>query len=146
MIRTGFVKEKKGYELSVCFERPSSCAGCKGCAKGLVGKNELLTVFGEAEVGDIVDVQMPEGHVFQASLLAYALPLCMMILFLAAGSALGLNDTVAFLMALAGLAAGYGMGRLAEKKLRGNKAWRPQIVQVHKCTACTAEERNMKNE
>ena len=144
MIRTGFVKEKKGEKLSVCFERPSSCQGCKGCAKGLVGKNELLTVFGQAEVGDIVDVQMPEDHVFQASLLAYALPLCMMILFLVAGSALGLADTTAFLMALAGLAAGFGLVRLAEKKLRGNQAWRPQIINVHKCTACAAEERNTK--
>ncbi|MBQ4552595.1 MAG: SoxR reducing system RseC family protein, partial [Clostridia bacterium] len=73
MIRTGFVKDKKGERLSVCFERPSSCEGCKGCAKGLMSKSELLTVFGEAEVGDIVDVEMPEGRVFQASLLAYGL-------------------------------------------------------------------------
>lgn len=142
MIRTGFVKAKKGERLSVCFERPSSCEGCKGCSKGLMSKSELLTVFGEAEIGDIVDVQMPEGHVFQASLLAYALPLCVMIAGLALGSVMGLGDTVAFLIALAGLALGYGLTRVFEKYLSGNKNWRPSIIAVHKDAACTAEERN----
>lgn len=146
MIRTGFVKEKKGERLSVCFERPSSCEGCKGCAKGLMSKSELLTVFGEAEIGDIVDVQMPEGRVFQASLLAYALPLCVMIAGLALGTALGMSDTVSFLMALIGLALGYVLTRVFEKYLSGKKNWRPSIVAVHKNTACTAEERNTENE
>lgn len=142
MIRTGFVKAKKGERLSVCFERPSSCEGCKGCAKGLMSKSELLTVFGEAEIGDIVDVQMPEGRVFQASLLAYALPLCVMIAGLALGTALGMSDTVSFLMALMGLALGYVLTRVFEKYLSGKKNWRPSIVRVYKDTACTAEERN----
>jgi len=142
MIRTGFVKEKKGEELSVCFERPSSCEGCKGCAKGLMGKNELLTVFGEAEVGDFVDVQMPENRVFQASLLVYALPLCVLIAGLVAGSMLGLNDTVTFFMAVAGLVAGYLIASLFEKRLRKNASWRPTIIAVHKNAASTAEERN----
>lgn len=142
MIRTGFVKAKKGDKLSVCFERPSSCEGCKGCSKGLMSKSELLTVFGEAEVGDFVDVQMPEGRVFQASLLAYALPLCMLIAGLAVGSLLGLSDTVAFVMALAGLVLGFVLARLAEKILSKKKNWRPTIIAVHKDAACTAEERN----
>lgn len=146
MIRTGFVKEKKGEKLSVCFERPSSCEGCKGCAKGLMRKNELLTVFGDAQVGDVVDVQMPENRVFQAALLAYGLPLCGMIAALALGSAGGFSDTVAFFMALVGLAVGYVLARVADKYLRSKKNWCPRIVQVHQNAACTAEERNTENE
>lgn len=146
MIRTGFVKTKNGEKLSVCFERPSSCDGCKGCSKGLMSKSELLTVFGEAEVGDFVDVQMPEGRVFQASLLAYALPLCMLIAGLVAGSLLGLGDTLAFLLALVGLVLGYVLARLAEKYLSKKKNWRPTIIAVHKNAASTAEERNTENE
>ena len=38
MERTGFVKEKKGDTLSVCFERPEACEGCRGCSKGLLPK------------------------------------------------------------------------------------------------------------
>ena len=61
MERTGFVKEKKGDTLSVCFERPEACEGCRGCSKGLLPKKELLTVFGKAEIGDEVVVRMPEA-------------------------------------------------------------------------------------
>ena len=146
MIRTGFVKSKKGDKLNVCFERPSSCEGCKGCAKGLMRKSELLTVYGEAEIGDFVDVQMPENRVFQAALLAYALPLCVMIAGLVLGSALKMNDTVTFVFAVIGLAAGFACSRLAEKTLSKRKNWRPAIVAVHKNAACTAEERKEENE
>ena len=128
MIRTGFVKDKKGECLSVCFERPASCEGCKGCAKGLMGKSELLTVFGEAEIGDIVDVQMPENQVFKASLLAYAVPLLLLIAGLVAGNALALSDIWSLVLAVAGLAAGYALVRMAEKHLRTLKEWRPTVI------------------
>ena len=66
MVRTGFVKEKKGEELRVCFERPDACEGCKGCSKGFLPRQELLTVFGRAEVGDVkrlsADVTSGEIH------------------------------------------------------------------------------------
>ena len=141
MIRTGFVKDKKGDKLSVCFERPSSCAGCKGCAKAFIGKSELLTVFGEAEIGDIVDVQMPENRVFQAALFAYALPLCVMIAGLVAGTMLKLSDAVTFAVALVGLGVGFALSRLAENYLSKRNNWRPAIIEVRKDAACTAEER-----
>ena len=132
MIRTGFVKAKKGECLSVCFERPASCEGCKGCAKGLMKKSELLTVFGEAEVGDFVDVQMPEGHAFQAALLAYAVPLLFLIAGLVVGDALGMMEIWSLLLAVAGLLLGFVLVRLADKYLRTLKKWRPAVIAVHK--------------
>ena len=64
MVRTGFVKEKRNGQLRVCFQRPEACEGCKGCAKGLLPRQELLTVFGQAEVGDVVDRLVPvQGRV-----------------------------------------------------------------------------------
>ena len=132
MTRTGFVKAKKGDRLSVCFERPSSCQGCKGCAKGMMGKSELLTVFGDAEVGDIVDVRMPDNQIFKASLLAYALPLAMLIAGLLIGDAMKLGDAVSLLFAVAGLALGYVLAHTAEKYLRKLPKWRPTIVAARK--------------
>ena len=55
MVRTGFVKAKSGSSLQICFERPQACEGCRGCSKGLLPKKELLTAFGEAEIGDVVE-------------------------------------------------------------------------------------------
>ena len=80
MVRTGIVKSKKGDMLRVCFETPEHCAGCRGCSRGFLPKHELLTVFGQAEVGDTVEVEVRESQAFKATLLAYALPLCTLLL------------------------------------------------------------------
>ena len=58
MVRTGIVKLKKGDMLRVCFETPEHCAGCRGCSRGFLPKHELLTVFGQAELGDTVEVEV----------------------------------------------------------------------------------------
>ena len=130
MIRTGFVKEKKGERLRVCFERPEACEGCRGCAKGFLPKKELLTVFGQAEVGDMVDVQMAEARTLKATLLAYALPLCLMLAGLLAASAAGLSDGWTMAVSLLGLAVGALGAWAVDKRLRKNEKWRPTVVRV----------------
>ena len=131
MVRTGFVKEKKGEELRVCFERPDACEGCNGCSKGFLPRQELLTVFGRAEVGDVVDVQMPEAQTLKASLLVYVLPLALMLLGLAAGYALGLSDGLSLLLSLIGLALGALGARAIDLRLRTRPGWRPSVIHVH---------------
>lgn len=129
MIRTGIVKEKRGDSLRVCFERPDSCAGCRACDKGRM-KRELLTVFGQAEVDDVVDVSMPDAQVLKASFLLYFVPLCGLLAGLGAGYAVGAEDTAAILMGFAGLAVCYGVIRVIETRLRRRAPWRPTVVEV----------------
>jgi len=131
MIRTGFVKEKKGDQLRVCFDRPEACEGCKGCAKGLLPKKELLTITGQAEVGDMVDVEMPEAQMLKASMLAYAMPLALFLIGLGVGSAARLSDGVTALVALACLALGYLAARVIDKKLGRRPRWKTAIVNVY---------------
>ena len=131
MVRTGFVKEKKNGLLRVCFERPDACEGCRGCAKGLMPRQELLTVFGQAEAGDIVDVRVPEARTLKASLMAYALPLIGLLGGLAAGWLLGLSEALDLLLALAGLAVGYLAVRAFEMHLRSQPKWRPTVIRIH---------------
>ena len=104
--------------------------------------SELLTVFGEAEVGDFVDVQMPEGHVFQAALLAYAVPLLFLIIGLIVGDTLGLTDIWSLLLAAAGLALGFVLARMADKYLRTLKKWRPAVLKAYKPDEAAERERN----
>ncbi len=132
MVRTGFVKSRKGECLQICFERPDACNGCRGCSKGMLPKHELLTVFGEAEVGDIVDVEVPEAQVLKASALAYAVPLCTLLIGLIGGYALGCPDILCVVLALVGLALGYAIGRASELRLRKLSRWRPTVVAVRK--------------
>lgn len=131
MVRTGFVKEKRNGQLRVCFQRPEACEGCKGCAKGLLPRQELLTVFGQAEVGDVVDVQMPEARTLKATLLAYALPLLLLLAGLGTASACGLSDGLTLLCALIGLALGVLVARGIDLRLRADPKWRPTVVRVH---------------
>lgn len=131
MVRTGFVKEKKGELLSVCFERPEACEGCKGCAKGLLPKKELLTVFGQAEIGDMVDVEMPEAKTLKATIIAYAVPLIPCLIGLGAGSALHLSDGFTLLLALAGLVLGYLAVKLVDRRMRILPRWRPTVVAAY---------------
>ncbi|MBQ9299473.1 MAG: SoxR reducing system RseC family protein [Clostridia bacterium] len=131
MVRTGFVKDKKGDQLKVCFSRPEACEGCKGCAKGLVPKQELLTVFGQAEVGDMVDVEMPQAQTLKASVLVYALPLALLLAGLAGGYGAGLSDGVTLLLSLTGLALGSLAAWTIDKRLRVRPSWRPAVVNVY---------------
>ena len=131
MIRTGFVKEKKGDQLRVCFDRPEACEGCKGCAKGLLPKKELLTITGQAEVGDMVDVEMPEAQMLKASMLAYAMPLALFLIGLGVGSAARLSDGVTALIALVCLGLGYAAARVIDKKLGRRPRWKTAIVNVY---------------
>ncbi len=131
MIRTGFVKEKKGDQLRVCFDRPEACEGCKGCAKGLLPKKELLTITGQAEVGDMVDVEMPEAQMLKASMLAYAMPLALFLIGLGVGSAARLSDGVTALIALVCLGLGYVAARVIDKKLGRRPRWKTAIVNVY---------------
>ena len=131
MVRTGFVKEKKGDQLKVCFSRPEACEGCKGCAKGLLPKKELLTVTGQAEIGDMVDVEMPEAQMLKASMLAYAMPLALFLIGLGVGSAARLSDGVTALIALVCLALGYVAARVIDKKLGRRPRWKTAVVNVY---------------
>ena len=69
MLRTGRVVSAKDGELEVCFERPEMCVHCNGC----VGHTHesLVKIPGDAPVGRRIDVDMPEGQVLKASVLAF---------------------------------------------------------------------------
>lgn len=59
------------------FDRPEACQKCGQCDGGKHAT--ILELSGRADPGDRVEVQMPEGRVAQAALLAYAMPLVFML-------------------------------------------------------------------
>ena len=103
MIRTGRVVEAKGGSLKVCFDRPEMCASCGKCGAHGVHQ-ELVTVQGEADVGNWVQVEMPDAQIVKVSLIAYVIPL----VFLMAGLVIGQN-----ILGTDAWAAGLGIGLMA---------------------------------
>ena len=136
MVRTGEVVDKADGVLAVVFERPGACAHCNGCIKTNCNR---VDIPGEAEVGDTIDVEMPDRSVVGASAIAYILPLALFLAGLFAGN--GLHGTLARAMdanifsaicGLAGLALGLLAVHAVDRALRGRKGWQPQIIAVHK--------------
>ena len=131
MLRNGRVvgKEENG-KLSVCFERPEMCAKCGAC----MGRKHdtLVTVQGEAEIGDTVDVELADAKVVKASVIAYLVPLIGLIAGLIISAQFTSDEIMIALFGVLGLAAAWLVQTLIDRSLQRKKTWQPRLVAVHK--------------
>lgn len=130
MTQKGTVVLKENGILTIQFKRGSACENCKGCS----GQNTCLNIKmkGEADVGDDVVVSMPDGQVAKASLIAYGIPLVGLMLGLIIASAAGGGDLVTIGSGLVGLLAASAITYAADKKIKKNKQWSPELIEVIK--------------
>jgi len=136
MIRTGEVVEKADGVLSILFERPEACTHCNGCIKKHCNR---VDIRGDAEVGDAIDVEMPDKSIVGASAISYIVPLILLLAGLFAGA--GLHGPLAAAMdvnvfsalwGLIGLALGLLIVYAVDKSLRSRDSWQPKVVAVRK--------------
>jgi sigma-E factor negative regulatory protein RseC len=107
----------------------TACGRCNeagGCASGLLGQTlrpkrmyRLPNHIGAA-VGDRVVVCVAEGAVLRAALLAYLLPLSLLLAGAAIGTVLTHDDVVALAGAGIGLAAGLALLRWKQRRFSGS--------------------------
>jgi len=128
MLRTGKVVSAKNGELQVCFERPEACQHCQACGET---HESLVTIPGDAPAGSRIDVDMPEKQVLKASLLAYVIPLLMLLAGLALGLKLFRKETWAALLGIGCMGASWFVLRLIDRRMRARAGWHPRIVAVH---------------
>ncbi|MDH4125909.1 MAG: SoxR reducing system RseC family protein [Gammaproteobacteria bacterium] len=94
------------------------CAAGKGCGAGLLGGTSQMRRV-EAAVradlklaaGDRVELVLPTDRLLRATLISYGLPLSGALLAASIAWLLGFGDTAAALSALAGIGAGWIVGR-----------------------------------
>ena len=129
MIRTGRVVEAKDGSLKVCFDRPEMCASCGKCGAHGVHQ-ELVTVQGKAQVGNWVQVEMPDAQVVKVSLIAYVIPLVFLMIGLVIGQNVLGTDAWAAGLGIGLMAAGLLVVRLIDKRLGGRPGWKPRLVNV----------------
>lgn len=136
MIRSGEVVEKEGGMLGVVFERPEACAHCGGCLHKHCSR---VQIKGDAEIGDTVEVDMPDGEVVKASALMYIVPVCAFLLGLLlawlvyrGGTIRMAEDLFYSVCGVLACAVGLGMVWVVDKKLRKAQKWQPRVVAVHK--------------
>jgi len=129
MIRTGTVVQEEKKGVLVCFERLVACAGCNACGRDK--KQTKVFVYGQAKIGDVVTVEMPDAQVLKASLLIYVLPLAGFIGGLFLGAAIfGREDWAMVLGGLLGLALCALLLKVTDKRLGKLRQWQPHIVTV----------------
>ena len=129
MLRTGKVVAAENGELEVCFERPEACAHCGAC--GGQKTETLVKIPGSVPVGRWIDVDMPEGQVLKASLLAYVIPLVMLLGGLALGSVLFEQEVWWAVTGIVCMCLSWLVLRLIDKNMRNRDKWQPKIVRVH---------------
>lgn len=130
MERTGEVTAVNGEWLTVTVCRPADCEKCNACLGSK--KRATVAVRGEARLGDLAVVEMPEKTVMGASLLAYALPLLLLLVGLFGGAAMfpASQELAGALGAVLGLAVACAVLALTERRRRQNPAWQPTLKQV----------------
>ena len=125
----GVVVRVSGGQATVRFVRGKMCEHCGACIS--VGDKELeMTVPTglNASVGDLVEVSLAPKRIVQASLLAYAIPLALLLSGVGLGSLR--SDLTALLGGVAGCAAGYFVLRILERRGKMRARFQPQMTAV----------------
>ena len=120
MLRSGKVVAAENGVLEVCFERPEACAHCGQC--GGQKTETFVKIPGSVPVGRWIDVDMPEGQVLKASMLAYVMPLLMLLGGLALGSVLFEKEIFWALTGVVCMGASWLILRLIEKRMKQKSA------------------------
>lgn len=132
MLEIGQVVKLKKNSAVVSFDRKSACDSCHMCATTKGGMKVETTVPNTlgVNVGDYVEVEMGEKFVLTAAVIVYIIPL----LFVGAGIGIGLlfSELVQLLLALFGLAIGFGIAIFLDKLVKKKKGFSPQMVRVAK--------------
>lgn len=128
MIRTGRVVQAKGNQLSVCFERPEMCQHCGACDHK---KESFVKLTGNANVGDRVEVDMPEGQLLRTSFVTYIIPIAALLLGMFLGKWLVGTEKGVALIGFICLVLSLALVMLYDRYIRrsGNKT--PKIIAVH---------------
>jgi sigma-E factor negative regulatory protein RseC len=125
----GLVTAVKDGTAQIHFLRGSACAHCGACLT--VGESEMEVTLPNtlgAKQGDRVVVDLSPKRVMQASLLAYAVPLLLLIGGVLIGSRYA--DWAGLALGIAACGIGYLILRIVEKKSKKRNSFQPRMTRV----------------
>lgn len=117
MIEQGVVIKNKGKYSEVRIERNSACGSCGKC--GMTEKQKHADFFVEnacnAVVGDIVELDIPEGNPAKLAFVAYIIPLIPSLILLCLSVVFKWKEWLTITLFFVGLAVGFAMIALIDK-------------------------------
>ena len=130
MIRSGVVVKEEPLGVMVRFGRLAACAGCAACGRDK--KETVIFVHGQAKVGDVVSVEMPDAQVLRASMMTYLVPLGGFLMGLMLGGLTSSwHDGPVVLGGLAGLALAVGLVMAVDRRLGRKPKWQARVIAVN---------------
>jgi len=139
MKEIGEVITLEGTRAVIRFQRSSACSKCGACGMGQHGETMILKVANEmnADVGDIVEVDMESEKILQASLIVYIFPLIALLIGMFMGykmaSAWDLSGNPEIYSAVAGIlmtVLAFGVIRWMEPIWQKEKRFSPRMVSI----------------
>ena len=135
MLESGSIVEIKEKTMTVRFARSSMCEKCGACERAQEAMLMEVERLKDAKLGDVVEVQMGEKTLISASMLAYGVPLLLLLAGLYLGYMLpawtGLPlpaDLMAAALGLLLAAASFMMLRATEKQRRASGKYAPKVA------------------
>ena len=129
MIRTGRVVQRDKDVLKVCFSRLDACGSCGMCGGGR--DDAMVSIRGNARVGDMVEVDMPDAQVLKVSAIAYVIPLLGLLLGLWLGSLLFQNqEMMVFGTGILTLVLAYIGVKFFDARVALHPRWQPRLLRV----------------
>ena len=107
--------------------RSEACQACHACNFGQQDHVYIEVDGVDCKEGDIVNIDIDEGSVSRASVLAYGVPAAAFFAGLFAGAAVSDTDYIQAIFALAGLAAGLAAVKLADIRAKKSGRYRPRV-------------------
>ena len=125
----GLVTAVKDGNVQIHFLRGSACAHCGACLT--VGESEMEITLPNtlnAKEGDRVAVDLSPKRVVQASLLAYAMPLGLLIGGVLIGSRIA--DWAGLAMGVGACGIGYLVLRIVDRKSAKKHSFQPRLMRI----------------
>jgi len=125
----GLVTAVKDGTVQIRFLRGSACAHCGACLT--VGESEMEITLPNtlnAKEGDRVAVDLSPKRVVQASLLAYAMPLGLLIGGVLIGSRIA--DWAGLAMGVGACGIGYLVLRIVDRKSAKKHSFQPRLMRI----------------
>lgn len=132
MTEQGTVIKQKDNFAQVRIGRNSACAACGKC--GMTENQKHVDFFVEntlgAEVGDKVEVEIPDANTAPLAFVAYILPLIPALALMFVAFAVHLPDWAALLMFVGGFALGFVLVVIIDKVRKHKWMQSPTMVKI----------------
>ena len=125
MLERGVVLKSNGKFAQVRIGRNSACGSCGKC--GMTENQKHVDFYVEntlnAQVNDVVELDIPEANSARLAFVAYILPLIPALILLFVSVGLKWADWLSIVLFFAGLAAGFVVVALIDKLHKRKWAW-----------------------